>query len=426
MKKLILTSSYLLLCTAILFGAGADKRNQSQQNDTSSFVEIEGKIVDSKTAAPIVFASAVVTGTSISTVSNNDGEFILKVPKSKSTGSISFTHLGYENAVVAIAELNGGKNHIKLKAVSVLIDEVVIRKIDPKNLIIAALDKVKDNYNTNPEMQTGFYRETVRQNKKYVAVAEAVVDMYRSGYRTSFDSDRMKIYKGRKSQDVKKMDTLLVKLQGGPRTSLLLDLVKNPGDLLDPEMLDYYEFKLSGIISIDNRETYVVSFDQLPGVEMPLYKGNAYIDAETNAFAGFDFALSERGIKYASEVLVRKKPSDLNVTINNAHYLVRFRKDTESWCLNYVRSELDMTTKWKRNLFKSDYALMLEMAVTDRDLQQIEKFTGKESVKMDDVFTDQVSSFEDPNFWGDYNTIKPDESIEVAIEKLNTKLKRRN
>ncbi len=426
MKKLIITGSYLLLSTAILLGAGADKRNPNHRNDTTSYLEIEGLIVDHKTAEPIVFASAVVTGTSISTVSNNDGEFILKVPMSKSTGSISFTHLGYENAVVPIAELSGGKNHIKLKAVSVLIDEVVIRKIDPKNLIIAALNKVKENYNTNPEMQTGFYRETVQQNRKYVAVAEAVVDIYRSGYRTSFDSDKLKIYKGRKSADVKKMDTLVVKLQGGPKTSLMLDLVKNPGDLLDPEMLEYYEFNLTGIISIGNRETYVVAFNQLPGVEMPLYKGNAYIDVETSAFAGFDFRLSERGIKFASEVLVRKKPADLNVTINNANYLVRYRKDTESWCLSYVRSELDMTTKWKRNLFKSDYGLMLEMAVTDRDLQQVEKFTGKESVKMDDVFTEQVSSFEDANFWGEYNTIKPDESIEVAIEKLNTKLKRRN
>jgi hypothetical protein len=37
-----------------------------------------------------------------------------------------------------------------------------------------------------------------------------------------------RIIQGRKSGNVKKADTLLVKLQGGPHVSMLLDVVKNP------------------------------------------------------------------------------------------------------------------------------------------------------------------------------------------------------
>ena len=67
---------------------------------------------------------------------------------------------------------------------------------------------------------------------------------------------------------------------------------------------------------------------------------------------------------------------------------------------------------------------MFEMAITDRDTEHVEKFPYKVSVKYSDFLADQVEVFEDDDFWGEYNVIKPDESIEVAIKKLNKKLKR--
>jgi hypothetical protein len=70
------------------------------QNDTANYTEILGKIVDSKTAEPVIFATIVITETNIATVSNTDGEFILKIPKGKESGTISFLHLGYENTVI--------------------------------------------------------------------------------------------------------------------------------------------------------------------------------------------------------------------------------------------------------------------------------------------------------------------------------------
>ncbi len=422
--KRILSTGILIMLTIIMLQA-AEKDRATPESDTTSYIEVTGKVIDGQTQAPVVFATISVRGTSVATVSNNDGDFILKIPKEQKEGKISFAHLGYENSVMDISFLTDKNSIIKLSSVNMPIDEVVVRTIDPVSLIYAALEKVKDNYSVTPEMQTSFYREAIKQNRKYVSVSEAVLDIYKAPYKTSFDFDRMKIYKGRKSQDVKKMDTLLVKLQGGPKTSLMLDVVKNPGDLLDREILDYYIFELSGITTIDNRETYVIKFDQKDNIEYPLFKGSIYIDTETHAFAGIDFSLSEKGLPHASEFLVKKKPTNLDIMVERGHYLVRYRKDKDNWYLNYVRSELDFDTKWKRKLFKSKISVMLEMAVTDRNKDNIIKFSNKESAKLNDIFADQVLDFKDNGFWGDYNTIKPDESIEIAIEKLNKKLKRR-
>ena len=66
---------------------------------------------------------------------------------------------------------------------------------------------------------------------------------------------------------------------------------------------------------------------------------------------------------------------------------------------------------------------MSEIAVTDRTDEEVIKFAGKERMKYTDIFTEEVSAFVDPDFWGDYNVIEPDQSIESAIRRLNRKLK---
>jgi hypothetical protein len=57
--------------------------------------------------------------------------------------------------------------------------------------------------------------------------------------------------------------------------------------------------------------------------------------------------------------------------------------------------------------------------------ENVRKFKFSESSRYSDVLADQVNQFQDPDFWGDDNIIKPDESIEEAIDKLSRKLKRR-
>ena len=45
------------------------------------------------------------------------------------------------------------------------------------------------------------------------------------------------------------------------------------------------------------------------------------------------------------------------------------------------------------------------------------------SLKSTIVFEEKVHPFADPDFWGTYNTIKPEESIESAIQKYGVRLK---
>jgi hypothetical protein len=115
----------------------------------------------------------------------------------------------------------------------------------------------------------------------------------------------------------------------------------------------------------------------------------------------------------------------MKIDVDNANYLVNYRLIDETWQLNYTRTELMFTVRWKKHLFRSRYTTMTELAVTDIDKENITRFKFRDTTKRSDIFADQVSNFEDPDFWGEYNIIQPEESIQSAIQRIERKLQRR-
>ena len=422
--RIALAGILILGMQQAIFAGNHEK--QKPQQDTSVYKAYQGKVIDAGTKKPVVFANVYLDGTSLGTVTNSDGEFVLKVPVNASQDKMGVTFLGYQNKLVPLKNLKAEENLILLEPSPIPIEEVIIRTSDPVKLLTTAIRNIKNNYPTNPEQAVGFYRETIKQNRNYIEVAEAVLDVYKSSYIDDFDFDRVKIYKGRKNEDVKRMDTILFKFQGGPKTSFLLDMVKTPGNILYEDMLQYYDFKLVGITRINNQDSYIIDFDQKDGIDFPLYQGKIYLDVKTLAIAGVDFRFSDKGIALAGAELVRKKPVSMKLDVESGNYLVNYREINGKWYLNHVRSELVFKCKWDRKLFSSTYVTMFEMAVTDRDTANVNKFKFRDSAKMSDVFADQVNYFADEDFWGEYNYIKPDESIESAITRLNRKLKLRD
>jgi hypothetical protein len=191
-------------------------------------------------------------------------------------------------------------------------------------------------------------------------------------------------------------------------------------------MLESYNYRFAGFASIDGRENYVVEFDQKDNLNMPLYKGRMYLDTKNMAFSRMEFSLSPKALDLAEGELIRKKPMDLRVDVLGADYLVNYRMLNDKWYLNHVRSELSFKCIWKKKRYNATYTTALEMAVTDRDTVNIVKGRYKDQTKMSDIFADKVDSYKDENFWGEYNYIKPDESIESVINRLNRRLKWKN
>ncbi|MBN2481081.1 MAG: carboxypeptidase-like regulatory domain-containing protein [Bacteroidales bacterium] len=412
-----------LMLVVLVFTTMPGKALRTPMLQDTVFTTFSGRVINDGTRDPIVFANVYLIGSSLGTVTNADGDFILKVPLSELNSTVRFSYLGYQNEDIAIRNLNAENNVIRLRPTTVNLEEVTIRTEDPVQLIRMAQNNIRTNFSTAPQRLVGFYRETIKENRNYVVVAEAVLDVFKASYGNDFQLDRVSIFRGRKSGEVKKMDTINFKLQGGPRTSFLLDLVKNPGGILAQDYLEYYDFWFAGFATIEDRNNYVIGFDQRDDANLSLYKGKIYIDAKNMAFSRFEFALSDKEIETAANELVRKKPMDLKIDVISGNYLVNYRMVNNTWYINHVRSELIFETQWKKKRHNATYVTTLEMAVTDRDSMNVEKSRYRNQVRTNDILADDVTYYEDENFWGDYNYIKPDESIESVINRLNRRLR---
>ena len=270
---------------------------------------------------------------------------------------------------------------------------------------------------------TAFYRETIRKNRTYVSIGEAVVEIFKAPYYNDARFDGARIYKGRKSSDVQKMDTVLFKLQGGPVSVLQLDIAKNTESVLTKEAMEYYNYSISGVIEIDNKPHYVIDFMQKPSVDIPLFMGSLFINMETYGITEVEFGFNLEDKEAAASIFIRKKPVGMKVIPEIATYRTKYREQDGKLHFVYSRAEVKFKVDWNKRLFNTYYTTMSEIAVTDRTDKEVIKFAGKDKIKYSDVFTEKVSAFADPEFWGDYNVIEPDQSIESAIRKLSKKLK---
>jgi hypothetical protein len=426
MKNLNVTSKIaaflLLLFTVQAATAGSSQREK--KNDQQDYITIRGKVVDAESGTPLVFATVAIKESNVAIVTNIDGEFTLKILDPSVSKNIEVSYLGYKNKTLPLSSLKeGGKNVIPMDAAPIPIREIIVKPLDPLDIVEKAIDRIPKNYESVPNLMTGFYRETIRKNRTYVSIGEAVVEIFKAPYSNDVRFDGARIYKGRKSSDVQKMDTVLFKLQGGPVTVLQLDIAKNSESVLTRDAMQYYDYALKGVIEIDNKPHYEIEFMQKPSVEMPLFMGTLYIEMDSYAIteAEFGFNLSDK--EAAAQIFIRKKPIGMEVTPEVATYRTKYREQNGKWHFEYSRAEVRFKVNWKKKLFNTYYTTMSELAVTDRTDQEVIKFAGKDKLKYTDVFSEKVSAFTDPQYWGDYNTIEPDQSIESAIRRLSRKLR---
>ncbi len=428
------TIKYFLIMLALLLSAETQagisiySPDDDEITDTTNFIVYTGKVIDAKNNTPLPFATIEAEGANIATVTNIDGDFTLKTSRNQEIKNIKISYVGYKNSTYPAQPLRNLDNSIiSLEPTTVNLREVTITAENAIDLIDDVLNNIRHNYSTEEMMMTAFYRETILKRRNYVSISEAVIDIYKSPYDNDFRYDQARLLHGRKSADVEKMDTILFKLQGGPVITLLLDIVKNPYILLTEQYKKVYSFHITSAISINDRLHYVVTFNQRPYVTSPFYKGKLFIDIDKLAIteAEFELNMDNKDEMELTSMFIRKKPLGLNVTPQRAAYKVKYTiEDGTKWYFSYARAEVKFDVKWDKKLFKTSYVAMSEIAITDRNDKPAERFAYKERYKRSQVLDELVYVFFDQDFWGEYNIIEPDQSIESAIRKLNRKFLR--
>ncbi len=393
--------------------------------ETNDFKQYKGKIVEKNTKKELVFATITLEGTNISTISNTEGDFLLKVPNSITEGMVNFSFLGHSTTKIPLQQLNQKNNKIELEISVTQLAEVNINAPkDAEGLIREVLAKKGENYFNDPTLMTAFYRETIKKRRRNVSLSEAVVNIYKTPY-DSFRKDAVQLYKARKSTDYRRLDTVALKLQGGPFNALYVDIMKYPEYIFSDEQLDDYTFRFNRTTVINDRQVYIIDFKQLESITAPLYAGKLYVDAQDKTLTSAVYNLNITDRELASRLFVRRKPKNVDVWPTEVAYRVDYRSKDGKWYYGYSNVLLEFKVNWKDKLFNSVYSMTAEMAVTDwKKNTEGETLKAKERIKKSIILSDEAVGFSDPDFWGEYNIIEPEKSIESAIKKIQRQLKR--
>lgn len=399
----------------------------AQITDTvdSKFTEYNGSVIDISTKKALIFADLNVKGTNISTITNSEGEFLLKVPNEIETKVIIVSYLGYESLEYLLSDNNKDKIKISLAPSLTQLDEVEVKAPkDAEALVKAVLRNKGELYYNDPAIMTAFYRETIKNRRKNASLSEAVLEIYKQPY-TASRRDAIKLIKSRKNTNYSRLDTLALKLQGGPFSAIYSDIIKYPSYVFPENNLTNYDFKFEESTQIDNRRVYVISFKQKPNVDIPLYYGKLYIDGSSLALTGAIYNLNLIDKEKASAMFVRKKPRNVDTYPIEAGYRVNYRVKDGKWYYGYSNIQLTFKVNWKKKWFNSVYTLQSEMAITDWEPNTTGVNRPKNALRPSIIFADEASGFSDPEFWGEFNIIEPEKSIESAIKKISKQVKRK-
>lgn len=388
----------------------------------STYFDIEGVLQDHYSKEPISFGTISVKENPIGTISNQNGEFRLRLPDSLRQSTIHFSHIGYEPQEVRSEILIDKYNTLALEPKVIPIQEVVIRLVNPVKLIQEMLDKRKSNYTNQSVYLTTFYREGVEHKKKLANLTEAIFKVYKTPYNNIQHSDQVKLLKMHRISNEQDHDSLIAKIKSGINACLTLDVVKNLPDFLTLDEENLYTYAHTDITVIDNRLANVISFEQKNNISGPLYKGEIYIDAENYALLRVFFEYNPKYIKDAANMFIRKKSKGLKIIPQKVSYTITYKSWNETYYINHVKGDLYFKIKKRKSLFNTNNLhTWFEMVTCKTDTSDVKRFVKNEILPTRTIFG-ETNFIYDENFWGNFNIILPEEKLYEAISKISSKI----
>lgn len=238
--------------------------------------ELKNKIVDFMTLEPLESASVYIQNTTIGTVSNADGKFVLLVPSAHVNDTLVVSSIGYKSYKMPISLFDNSKEVYLEEDIASLEEVQLVTTPRPKtgnDIVLRALKELPDNLPEKPFMQKGFLRHKERNKKEFKWLIESAITLYDSSFQSPASKNlKINVDQVRKSYDLRDIDSTLT------YTAYLKD--KNPSLNLRNKNLRRDTIKKSNLIkAIKWNDT------RINGLET-LFKGKLNIVRNSNTSAG--------------------------------------------------------------------------------------------------------------------------------------------
>lgn len=282
-----------LLTTYLLFGLLCSAFSQSDN------FYINGLVRDQETKEPIPFASISISNSTRGTAANGKGEFELVIKQSDFKESLKVSSIGFKSTTVSTETVQNTKPLvIELQSDIKLLKEIEVRqsRINPIEIISAAIDSVGKNYRTEP-FNLEFYSEMTASNflTNQEFKVESILLGYYKGYANNIGK-KFEILRKRANGDnpLKAMDYPFWPTLEIHRADLIADPYKT--GVLNEKYLDKFEYKYLGVLTYDTDTIYHIEYSAPKptekitgyGIVPKIYKGTIYITTSTNAIVRHD------------------------------------------------------------------------------------------------------------------------------------------
>lgn len=413
----------MMICVMLaMLSSVHNAAGQESPDRAAPIYVVSGIVKDAITKRRLENVNVYLSQKAKGTVTNANGVFSLKAEEGELRGGITFSHVGYINRLVPETKIEMRSEEemvVYMMPAKNVLSEVVVYGGDGREIVEEAIRRIPQNYQERHTMSHAFYRETIQKRNTFIAISEAMMDMYKTDYRRrEIAQDRIRITRGRRLLSQKARDTLAVKIEGGPYLALLFDVAKNPEALFDDETLPLYTFKQDHLVMIDDRMHFAITFEPRYIVGYPLYYGTAYIDCEDYTISRIEMSLDTNDRIKATRMILQKKPQGLRFKPMEVSLVIAYMRHGGKASLNYVRNTIRFKCDWKRRLFSSAYATTAELVTVEIDDGMPEMIPYAETYRRQHVFYDKVDDFADNEFWKDYNILEPTESLEKAVGRL--------
>ena len=168
---------------------------------------IQGRLLDSVSKAPVVFANILLEGSSKGVISNEDGSFRIPMEFKSEYKGIIVSSLGYESVSVAMDALSEDRlNTIYLIPRTIALQETTVvgytNRSLAKRIVRKAIRAIPRNFSKDPFSLVGYYRDYQQDKGAYLNLNESIVEVRDEGFRKSdAKTTKYQIYRLVKNED---------------------------------------------------------------------------------------------------------------------------------------------------------------------------------------------------------------------------------
>lgn len=398
---------------------------------------IEGAVFDKTTNKAIPYVHVFIQGQDVGTTTNSQGEFQLKVPQQYKKQNLSVSFIGYKSQSFLVSDIAKEPLKVLLESDPVLLSEVKITPADALAIIYEAIEKIPINYNMGDHSVTGFQREIITDDGNYIQILEADFVSTRKGNKTT-----AALLGGKYAEDKmrRENDNLWKDKRGGfytfGFTGLSGMILPAQNSFLgtpltkDEDFSSYYDFTLNETVSFEDRELYVLQFDQKDNIKKALAKGTIYIDKQSLAFVKLSYELSPKGINYikTNQTWEGKPVSTAGgkkIKLKNEKYQYSYRKYGDKWYLDSYVMEADFDASLKMVLVnlakKENMYYRSESVITNIDTVSVPALSP--TVAPSEFYYFQVylkNNYEnyDAAAWEKFTSLRSDTSYSEVVKQL--------